>query len=250
MSQVTLPQARLPKAMLIDMDDTILTLTASATQAWAGLVDAYTPRLPISDRTTLQDALLAARTDYWRDPATHRPGRLDLIGSRRAIIHQALLALGLPDVGATQALAAEMAYVLTEAILGDIAPFPGAVETVVALREHGVRLALITNGEAREQRRKITRHNLAPLFDCVLVEGEFGVGKPDPAVYHHALAQLDAAPDEAWMIGDNLEWEVQVPQQLGLYTVWVDFAAKGLPAESPARPDRIIRSLAELLSPA
>lgn len=240
-------QAVWPKAMLIDMDDTILNLSAGATRAWQQLVDDYAPRLPNPDRDAFQAALIAARTDYWRDPATHRPGRLDLTGSRRAIIQQALRAVGLPDATATYELAAQMAHELTEAILAGIEPFPGAVETVAALRAHGIRLALITNGEAREQRRKITRHNLAPLFDCVLVEGEFGVGKPDPAVYHHALAQLDAAPSEAWMIGDNLEWEVRVPQQLGLYTVWVDFAAKGLPPESPAQPDRIIHRLAELL---
>lgn len=49
------------------------------------------------------------------------------------------------------------------------------------------------------------------------------------------------------MVGDNLEWEVAVPKQLGLYTVWVDFAAKGLPANAPAQPDRIIHNLAELV---
>jgi putative hydrolase of the HAD superfamily len=115
------------------------------------------------------------------------------------------------------------------------------------LRARGVKLALITNGEGREQRRKIERFELAPLFDCVIVEGEFGKGKPEPEVYHHALAMLGAAPHEAWMVGDNLEWEVAVPKQLGIYTVWVDFAATGLPANAPAQPDRIIHNLAELV---
>jgi putative hydrolase of the HAD superfamily len=117
---------------------------------------------------------------------------------------------------------------------------------VRALRARGVKLALITNGEAREQRRKITRFDLAPLFDCVIVEGEFGAGKPDPAVYAHALDSLGATPDQAWMVGDNLEWEVAVPKQLGLYTVWVDFAQQGLPPDALAQPDRIIHNLAEL----
>lgn len=237
----------LPKAMLIDMDDTILTLTDTATRSWLDLVETYAPRIADGDVARLQDALAVARTEHWRDPEGHRIGRLDLVGSRRAIIARALMAVGLADDSATHSLAAEMAHRLTESILGGIAAFPGAIETVAELRSQGVRLALITNGEAREQRRKIARHNLAPLFDCVLIEGEFGVGKPDPAVYHHALARLDTPPGAAWMIGDNLEWEVRVPQQLGLYTVWVDFAAKGLPPDAPAQPDRIIHTLAELL---
>jgi putative hydrolase of the HAD superfamily len=50
------------------------------------------------------------------------------------------------------------------------------------------------------------------------------------------------------MIGDNLEWEVEAPQRLGIYSVWMDVHGDGLPAESPITPDRIIRSLSELLS--
>jgi putative hydrolase of the HAD superfamily len=49
------------------------------------------------------------------------------------------------------------------------------------------------------------------------------------------------------MIGDNLEWEVEVPQRLGIYAIWIDAHGVGLPADSSIRPDRIIHSLTELL---
>ena len=49
------------------------------------------------------------------------------------------------------------------------------------------------------------------------------------------------------MIGDNLEWEVVAPQRLGIYAVWMDVHGGGSPAGSPIKPDRIIRSLTELL---
>ncbi len=188
--------------------------------------------------------LNTARADYWRDPARHRSGRLDLSGARRTILAQVLGQLGRQDPELVQ----EMVHTFNEAQYSSIEAFPGAIEALRTLRARGVKLALITNGEAAEQRRKITRFDLAPLFDTVIVEGEFGMGKPEPAVYHHALQVLGATPQEAWMVGDNLEWEVAVPQQLGLYTVWVDFEGKGLPAAAPAQPDRIIRSLAELVA--
>jgi putative hydrolase of the HAD superfamily len=156
--------------------------------------------------------------------------------------------VGAVDAEEATQLAEEMAHVFNEAQLTTITAFPGAIEAVTELRERGVKLALITNGEALQQRRKIDRFQLAPLFDCVIVEGEFGKGKPDPDVYHHALATLGVQPHEAWMVGDNLEWEVIVPKQLGLYTVWVDFAKQGLPADSLAQPDRIIHNLAELVA--
>ena len=49
------------------------------------------------------------------------------------------------------------------------------------------------------------------------------------------------------MVGDNLEWEVVAPQRLGIYAIWYDGYGTGLPPGSPIRPDRIIRTLPELL---
>ena len=51
------------------------------------------------------------------------------------------------------------------------------------------------------------------------------------------------------MAGDRLDWDVAGPQKLGILGIWVDSSGQGLPLSSPIRPDRIIRSLAELLEP-
>ena len=112
----------------------------------------------------------------------------------------------------------------------------------------GTRLALLTNGAAVAQRRKITRFELADLFDAILVEGELGFGKPDERVYERALSALDVKPSDAWMVGDNLEWDVAAPQKLGLSGIWIDTRGRGLPEQSSVRPDHIVRSLAELRS--
>ena len=65
--------------------------------------------------------------------------------------------------------------------------------------------------------------------------------------YLHAMQALGVTAQETWMIGDNLEWEVEAPQRLGIYAIWIDVHGDGLPAESAVKPDRIIRSLAELV---
>ena len=127
-------------------------------------------------------------------------------------------------------------------------PFPGALETLDELRARGVRLALVTNGQAEIQRAKIERYDLARRFDHVQVEGEHGFGKPEDRAYLHALETLNVEAHEAWMVGDNLEWEVVAPQRLGLTAVWFDPRGVGLPRGSTVRPDRIIRDLTELLT--
>ena len=58
---------------------------------------------------------------------------------------------------------------------------------------------------------------------------------------------LGVEAHETWMVGDNLEWEVVAPQRLGIHAIWHDLAGEGVPEGSTARPDRVIRSLHELL---
>jgi putative hydrolase of the HAD superfamily len=125
--------------------------------------------------------------------------------------------------------------------------FPGAHETVDGLKRLGVRLALVTNGAAAPQRAKVVRFALEHRFDHIQIEGEYGFGKPEERAYRHALTALGAEAHETWIVGDNLEWEVAAPQRLGIYAIWHDGYGQGLPADAPARPDRIIRSLPELL---
>ena len=125
--------------------------------------------------------------------------------------------------------------------------FPGAHDAIDALKALGVKLALVTNGAAGIQRAKIERFALTHRFDHIQIEGEHGFGKPDERAYHHAMQALGVTAPETWMIGDNLEWEIEVPQRLGIYAIWMDAHGEGLPAQSTVKPDRIIRSLTELL---
>ena len=61
------------------------------------------------------------------------------------------------------------------------------------------------------------------------------------------MQALSVSASETLMIGDNLEWEIEVPQRLGIYAIWIDAHGEGLPAGTNIKPDRIIRSLTELL---
>ena len=91
------------------------------------------------------------------------------------------------------------------------------------------------------------RFQLAHRFHHIQIEGEQGFGKPEERAYLHAMDALGVTAADTWMIGDNLEWEVEVPQKLGIYAIWMDVHGDGLPPGSTVKPDRIIRSLGELL---
>lgn len=232
-----------PKAILFDMDDTILAYSQNSEQSWLAVSERFAERYSTHAPESVARAIKASSTEYWRDAERHRTGRLNMDMTRQQIIADTLTGLGIDD----QSLALEMALAYAAHREDAITPFPGALDTLRELRKHHVRLALLTNGSAIIQRRRIEKHALASYFDYILIEGEFGIGKPDRRVYLHALEQLGVAPSEAWMVGDNLEWEVALPQQLGMFAVWLDFAGKGLSESSAVHPDRIIESLPELL---
>ena len=234
----------LPRVLLIDLDDTILRYGVGGEGLWHEVVRGFADRLPVATERLLA-ALAEVRERFWADPAQSRVARQDMFAARRAILAQAFEALGLSPES-------ELVREVADAYSGErearIAPFPGALEALAELRRRGHRLGLLTNGGARLQRAKLVRFELAERFDAVRIEGEVGVGKPAAAAFAGALAALGARGEPAAMIGDDLAADVAGAHAAGLAAIWVDHAGQG--ASGAARPDRVVRALAELLEPA
>lgn len=231
------------RSVLFDLDDTLLDYSGGVEESWRRAVLATDPGAAL-EAEVLVAALARARLLFWEDPGRHRLERTNMPRAWHRIAAQALESLGIPDDARAGAIARHFAGHRRETMR----LFPEARETLERLRARGIPLGLVTNGDAVQQRDKIERHGLARHFDTIVIEGEFGVGKPDSAVYRQALRALGAAPTEAWMVGDHLVFDVDAPQQLGLRGVWMDRGGRGLPADSAVRPHRIIRSLDELIA--
>jgi putative hydrolase of the HAD superfamily len=234
-----------PRALLLDLDDTILDDSSLVDDCWAQACASRADRLGEAQTAALVESIRRTSEWYWSDPERHRQGRLSLDATRCEVVRLALAEIGLDDRPLAQEIGGEYAR---RRDVG-MTPLPEAIDTVRWLRHAGCRLALLTNGGGPAQWAKIKRFGLAELFDIVLVEGEVGYGKPDPRIYVEALRALDAAPADAWMAGDNLEWDVVAPQKLGIRGIWIDARSAGLPVNSLAKPDLIIRALRELREP-
>lgn len=228
-------------AALFDLDDTLLDYSGSAGRCWSEACKAVGCDAGL-DVAALTTAVDVARSWFWSDPARHARERVRMLDAWGKIAAAALGEIGQPSDVLALAIAREFAARRRDAM----ALFPDAYPCLARLREQGMVLGLVTNGDADMQRDKIARFDLERLFDVIVIEGEFGVGKPDPRVYRHALEILRSTPETTWMVGDNFEWDVAAPKQLGLRAVWIDRDGEGLPAGHAVRPDRIVRSLAEL----
>jgi putative hydrolase of the HAD superfamily len=239
-------RTQLPRAMLIDMDDTILSAYGRPEIAWNNVAAEFAGEFaPLSSQQVAAAIVESGRT-FWA--TAEAAWRLKLEEARHVVVQGgfgALAAQGHAPLSLD--LATRLANRFHAYREEEMFVFPGAHDAIDALKDLGVKLALVTNGAAGPQRAKVERFALTHRFDHIQIEGEHGFGKPEERAYLHAMEALGVTAAETWMIGDNLEWEIEAPQRLGIYAIWMDAHGQGLPADSTVQPDRIIRSLTELL---
>ncbi len=232
-----------PKAIFFDLDDTLLASDPVAPIAWEQSYAAFMARRrPPFSVDALEKARLRADAEFWRDPERNEWGRAHIDEARRRVLRNALTSLNFHDESAAEALADHFARLLKELIY----PLPGALAALEKLRDGGCRMALVTNGDSRIQRAKITRFGLDEYFEATFIDTEIGFRKPDPRMFIHAMRAMGLRPDEVWMVGDKLSRDVLGAKRAGLFAVWNDYRQAGLPGDAPAAPDLIIHSVAEL----
>src|SRR5256885_1444793 len=251
------------RAVILDLDETLIVEEAVARaslRATAQLVPGVEPE-------RVEAVVLAAARTAWRAGPHHRLAVELGIGSREALWasfdgrHPRLddLAAWVPTyrrqaweaavaelAGDDPGLAQAMAATYVEAQRAGHPLIEGAADVVRAVASR-CRLGLLTNGPPDVQRRKLGGTGLAGCFDVVVISGESGVGKPSPAAFHLVLAALGVRPEEAVMVGDSWDRDVEGAQAAGIRPIWV---ADGRPAPGlDRRVDAIpsIRALGALL---
>jgi putative hydrolase of the HAD superfamily len=228
--------------LLLDLDDTILDDTGCSDECWSITCKEAAAARPGLDPLKLRQELDRVGGAFWNDPDRRAEWRLRMREAWGPVATEALAVMGIDDPALGTFIGARHFELRDRAMT----PLPGAIAALRRLRSRRVRLGLVTNGGSDTQRSKIERFELEPYFDYIAIEGEVGIGKPDRAAYENGLQQLAANAEETWMVGDSLERDVAGAQAAGILGIWLDRHARGLSTESP-RPDRVIRSLAELI---
>jgi putative hydrolase of the HAD superfamily len=253
------------RAVLLDLDDTLVVEEAAAEASFAATAAVVASRHPVDAASLARDARACAR-ESWRAAPTHAycqrigvssweglwcrfegtDGELPALrrwapGYRRQAWRRALAGHGIED----EQLVVELAERFGAERRARHETFSDARAAVDALAEHHS-LALVTNGASCLQREKLAASGLADRFDAVVVGGDVGVGKPDRAIFERALDAVGARPDEAVMVGNSLEKDVDGAIAAGLRAIWVN--REGEPGRADVLVVRDLGELAPLLS--
>jgi len=96
--------------------------------------------------------------------------------------------------------------------------FDGVRGTLDAFAEAGVDVAVVTNLTARIQLRKLRRLGVDGDVDRVVTSEETGREKPAGVMFTTPLADLDARPSEALMVGNSVASDVEGGNAAGVDT--------------------------------
>ena len=101
-------------------------------------------------------------------------------------------------------------------------------------------LGALSNGNASLQAIGLDAH-----FAFHFAGEDFPAAKPAPDMFVAALERAGVAPQEALHIGDHPVDDMQGAQAVGMQTLWVNFADKSWPLETPA-PDYTVTALPQI----
>jgi len=86
--------------------------------------------------------------------------------------------------------------------------FPGTVETLIALKNKGYQMHIITNGFREVQLDKIRNCGIGRFFTKVFISEDLKTTKPHRQIFEHALKSTNARKNKSIMIGDS--WETDI----------------------------------------
>ena len=125
-----------------------------------------------------------------------------------------------------------------------LALWPGVSETLAGLRLD-YRLAIVTDGLAGMQRRKVAALGLTERVDAVVYCWECDAPKPDPASYLQALRLLGAGADEAVVIGDRPTHDMAAAAAIGCRSIRVRTGRYGAAGLAGKASDAMVADFTE-----
>jgi FMN hydrolase / 5-amino-6-(5-phospho-D-ribitylamino)uracil phosphatase len=196
------------KAISFDLDDTLWPIWPTIERAEKVLHAWLVIHAPMT-------AALFSSPEALREIRNHmtqqRPDlKSDMSALRRESIRLALYRAG------ENPLLAERAFDVFFAERQNVEFFPDVLPAIEFLAQR-YPLVSLSNGNA-----DLARVGLAPYFRAAISMREFGVGKPDPRIFHAAAGALELSPESVLHVGDDTLLDVLGAQNAGMQAAWAN----------------------------
>lgn len=232
-------------AIIFDLGETLVDWPdwdTAGEERWGEAYDflrAGPPRAGLPARGDFARAMRAAELAHWqrveRDHSSAPP---------EALVREGFRLLGLAP-GEAGVLAVLDGY--ARAVSGWARVYPDSRATLLALRERGYRIGLLSNTwwAAAWHNADLAAHGLQDLLDVAVYTSDLPHSKPHPSVFHEVASRLGVRPDACVMIGDRPVDDIQGALGAGMRAV---FKTNGHPRPIPdgVTPTATIETLSAL----
>ncbi len=157
-------------------------------------------------------AYVPINLDYWK---LYREDRISKVELRYQRLKKTFDAIGVP-------VSDESINVLSEEYVAHLSSFTHLFPDTIEILEYlspKYKLHIITNGFQEIQEKKLKGSNIHSYFDQIVNSEDAGVKKPHPYIFELALEKAQVAPENALMIGDNLEADILGAKSAGFHAL-------------------------------
>jgi len=203
------------KGIFFDLYGTLL-LYGDMRRAWDDWLAVLHDSLRHSGLTLSRDSLAANCDGFFSKPEPpSRDDGLSIFERRIADLYSSLDLRPEPDSVRNAAAASLNAW------HKHVTPDPDARPVLGKLHKK-LTLALITNFDHPSHVYKLlTDIELAEMFSAVVISGDEGVRKPDPAIFEKATESTGLQPSEVMYVGDSVEHDIAGARAAGLQPVLI-----------------------------
>ncbi|MBN3891837.1 MAG: HAD family hydrolase [Nostoc sp. JL31] len=224
------------KAIIFDLDNTLLNFEICERQAILGALEACTISLDlhgISENVFLQ-VFETYNSKYWRHREIFSPSELIEMSYRSTLAEL--------DIQTDKISNLSQSF---WHIFNHFAVMEPDVNEVLTVLAGNYRLAVITNGFVSAQLPRMQAAGIEHFFEEVVVSEAIGFAKPSPKIFHHALSRLNLTPAEVIYVGDSLKHDYAGATQVKMDFCYYNRKNRNLPQE--AKPKFMISELLNLL---
>jgi putative hydrolase of the HAD superfamily len=192
--------------------------------------------------TVTPEALSAVEWHAKHEVDTGAAGQSDLVRGW-LVFGRVFARAGVTDAAAIDAAIGDLHAYHAEYNLWEVVP-PAVVPALRRLRAAGKKLVVVSNANGR-MRAALDRVGIGPHVDLVIDSFEEGVEKPDPAIFHRALARAERRAESTVHVGDLFHTDVVGARAAGLRAVLLDMA--GLYGDHDCERVASLTELAEMV---
>ena len=99
--------------------------------------------------------------------------------------------------------------------------FDDAKEVLEKLKDR-YKLVILSNGDGKQQRKKIEYTGLNKYFSDIVISSEVGYSKPEKEIFEIACKMVNLKPENCIMIGDKYKVDIEGSLNIGMHGIWVN----------------------------